>query len=121
MLTNLKEIRGRTGKTQQQVADEIGIKRWTYINWEQGKTELDGKKLKLLSQYFDVSIDAILGIDEAVLYERAGFSPDEQQLIFDYRSLSDQGREYIRQTVAMALNTYRLPEKNIRVASVEAA
>lgn len=37
--------------------------------------------------------------------------PDEQTLVEDYRELSKEGREYIRQTMAMAKRSYvRKPE-----------
>lgn len=35
------------------------------------------------------------------------YSADEQQLIDDYRSLNEQGQEYIRQTMYMAKQTYK--------------
>lgn len=34
-------------------------------------------------------------------------SADEQQLIDDYRSLNEQGQEYIRQTMYMAKQTHK--------------
>lgn len=34
-------------------------------------------------------------------------SADEQQLITDYRSLNEQGQEYIRQTMYMAKQTHK--------------
>ena len=35
------------------------------------------------------------------------YSADEQQLIDDYRSLNEQGQEYIRQTMYMAKQTHK--------------
>lgn len=35
------------------------------------------------------------------------YSADEQQLITDYRSLNEQGQEYIRQTMYMAKQTHK--------------
>ena len=37
----------------------------------------------------------------------AALAADEQQLIEDYRSLNEQGQEYIRQTMYMAKQTYK--------------
>ena len=37
----------------------------------------------------------------------AALAADEQQLIEDYRSLNEQGQEYIRQTMYMAKSTYK--------------
>lgn len=45
--------------------------------------------------------------------------PDEQTLIEDYRELSKEGREYIRQTMAMAKRSY--VRKTDHVSDLEAA
>ena len=45
--------------------------------------------------------------------------PDEQALVEDYRELSNEGREYIRQTMAMAKRSY--VRKSDRVSDMEAA
>lgn len=36
-----------------------------------------------------------------------GMKPDETELLNNYRALSAQGKEYIRQTMYMALQTYK--------------
>ena len=46
-------------------------------------------------------------------------SPDEEQLVDDYRSLNKDGREYIRQTMAMAKRSY--VREAHTVSDVEAA
>ena len=45
--------------------------------------------------------------------------PDEQALVEDYRELNKEGREYIRQTMAMAKRSY--VRKSDRVSDLEAA
>lgn len=45
--------------------------------------------------------------------------PDEQTLIEDYRELNKEGREYIRQTMAMAKRSY--VRKSEHVSDLEAA
>lgn len=45
--------------------------------------------------------------------------PDEQALVEDYRELSNEGREYIRQTMAMAKRSY--VRKSDHVSDLEAA
>ena len=37
----------------------------------------------------------------------SSLSPDEHQLVEDYRSLNEQGQEYIRQTMYMAKQTHK--------------
>ena len=69
--------------------------------------------LKTLAHFFGVSID-YLGRDEITdpnygleAPQPAALAADEQQLIEDYRSLNEQGQEYIRQTIYMAKQTYK--------------
>ena len=49
----------------------------------------------------------------------SSLSPDEIQLLSDYRGLTPPGKEYIRQTMAMAKNSYG--EKNGALPDLEAA
>ena len=59
-MIKLKEIRKENGKTQEDVSQGIGISRFTYCNYENGKTEAPYKVLKDLSDFFNVTIDQIL-------------------------------------------------------------
>lgn len=56
----LKELRKKKGVTQQTVAYAIGQSANTYSRYERREREPDNNTLKLLSKYFDVSIDYIL-------------------------------------------------------------
>ena len=60
----LKELRIEKKLTQQQLADAIGIKRYNISDWEQGRTEPDISNIILLSKYFDVTTDYLLGLEE---------------------------------------------------------
>ncbi len=110
----LKEIRQSSGKTQDDVAHYLNIARASYTNIENGKRNPDIQTLILLADYFSVSIDSIVGREEK---ERAipcplpyegliTLSDTELHLITDYRSLSSQGQEYIRQQMYMAKSIY---------------
>lgn len=56
----LKELRLQKGVTQQEVARAIGCSANNYARYERGEREPDCATLKLLSKFFDVSIDYIL-------------------------------------------------------------
>lgn len=55
----LKELRG--DKTQDYIAYHIGMPRATYQNYEAGTREPNLNTLKLIANYFEVSIDYLLG------------------------------------------------------------
>ena len=60
-IMQLKKIRQAAVKTQAEVAKSVNITQFTYSNYENGKTQPDFKTLKNLADYFNVSIDFILG------------------------------------------------------------
>lgn len=57
----LKQLRLASGLTQQGLADELGISASAIGMYEQGRREPDRATLMLMSDYFGVSTDFILG------------------------------------------------------------
>lgn len=62
-MTQFKALRQGRGLTQQNIADVLGITRGAYANIENGKREPDFATLFTLANYFNVSIDYLLGCD----------------------------------------------------------
>lgn len=60
----LKELRKIKKKTQQDIADHLGITRPAYTAYEQGNRNPDYDLLSKLANYFDVSTDYLLGREE---------------------------------------------------------
>ena len=56
-----KEFNGKIGMTQQEIADEIGVTKRTYIYWEKGERQIKPEKAKQLADYFGVSVGYLLG------------------------------------------------------------
>lgn len=63
-MNNLRILRKRKDVTQQQVADFLGVNRVSYTDFENGKTNIKPEYLTKLSDFFDVSIDVILGRED---------------------------------------------------------
>ena len=65
------------------MADELGIGRTTYVNFETGKTRLYCKTLEKLARYFGVTEEEILsgGNDEDLLKESARSAEEQRQAI----------------------------------------
>ena len=59
----LKELRAEKGVSQKEVAISIGCSTLNYSRYEREEREPDIPTLKLLSKYFGVSIDCIVGND----------------------------------------------------------
>ena len=62
--TRLRDIMSEQGKTQQEVADEIGKTRQAVGYYADGSSSPDWKTLAKLARYFGVSADWLLGISE---------------------------------------------------------
>ena len=84
--------------------------------------------LKKLSKGMGISLDELINqIDGNTIVSLkkefppsySDYSPDERQLIEDYRGLTPPGQEYIRQTMAMAKMSYS--EKNDALPNLEDA
>lgn len=61
----LKRLRLAAGLTQQDLADEIGISPSAIGMYEQGRREPDRATLLIMSNYFGVSSDYLLGFPQA--------------------------------------------------------
>ena len=59
-----KECRKLSGKTQKQVADELGVAQPVYQRFEKGTFECNYEQLVRLADIFDVSVDFLLGRKE---------------------------------------------------------
>lgn len=57
----LKRLRKSKGLKQQELAEILGIKRNTYSDWENGKTEPSFDNLIKLADFFEVSLDWLFG------------------------------------------------------------
>lgn len=57
----LVQLRKKRGLTQQQIADEIGVKRNTYSDWENGKTEPNFQTLLKLTSILNTTTSYLLG------------------------------------------------------------
>ena len=81
----LKSLRNENSLNQSEVAEELGIARTTYANYEQGKRFPGKENLIAIAEYFGVSIDYLLGeTDEKQSADKVinEISKDEELLEF---------------------------------------
>ncbi len=65
-MLRLKEARKAKGLTQMEVSRIIGISQNGYSDWETGKNRVDTATLNKLAALFNVSVDYLLGNDDAL-------------------------------------------------------
>lgn len=57
----LSELREKSGLTQKELSSRLGMARTTFSGYENGTREPDHQTLQKFADYFDVSIDYLLG------------------------------------------------------------
>ncbi len=79
MVNNLRKLREQSKKSQRQVSNELSVNYGTYFGWENGDTEPSIENLTKLANYFNVSIDYLVGREFG---NDIGFITKEQQKTF---------------------------------------
>lgn len=85
-MIRLKELRLSKNINQKDFAVIIGVSQPTLSQWETGKTQIDYDNLQKLSDYFNVSIDFILGYSDSPNPPKAD-TPATQPLPYSARIL----------------------------------
>ena len=60
-MNRLLDLRKKKGVRQQDIADYMTVAKSTYSYWESGKIEINNNNLFRLADYFDVTVDYLLG------------------------------------------------------------
>lgn len=63
--TRLKDLRAQSALSQEQLARRIGVSRQAITKWESGAGRPELESLIALADVFAVSVDALLGVDDA--------------------------------------------------------
>lgn len=108
--SNIKFLRKRRGRTQDEVSNFLGMKRSTYAGYENGVAEPGINELRLFSDYFRISMDTLVRIDLA--------SMTESQM----RQLEDGFDVYIKgsQLRILATTVDKMNRDNIELVTVKA-
>ncbi|MCL2630691.1 MAG: helix-turn-helix domain-containing protein [Firmicutes bacterium] len=90
-MENLKRLRKNLTKSQQDVAEALGVTNQTYSNYETGQRKPDPAMLVKLANYFGVSVDYLLGNSPEPRYYPADLilAPDE------YLTIGSDGKKEI--------------------------
>ena len=108
----IKELRLEKNLTQSEVAKAIGTSQRNIGRWENGENTPAAIYVKALAEFFCVSADYLLGLEDdfGVKVERHGKEPDaltteERRLLEGYREINAAGKKLVMQTVETLRNT----------------
>lgn len=91
-MNRLKELRQSEKKTQQELADIVGVTKRTYIYWEQGERQIKPEKAQMLADYFKVSVGYLLGYsnDPKIYDDEIVMEPEERLIVVHSRERYDK-------------------------------
>lgn len=91
----LKKMRESAGLTQQQVADDLGLKVATYRTWEQGSVKITLENACKCAEVLSCSPNDICGwyIDHPEDRPAPPGDPDERELLGCYRSCTPERQD----------------------------
>lgn len=108
---------------QKELTDYLNLKKSAFTDWKSGKSNSYRKYLIEIAEYFNVSIDYLVygktienTISPDLTENEKKLTNIEEKLLKDFRSLSQQGQDYIRQQMFMAREVYKndnLPQSNL--------
>ena len=73
----LFELRTQKGMSQEELAEKVFVTRQAVSRWENGETVPNTETLKLLSKFFDVSINTLLGSPRQLICQCCGMPLDD--------------------------------------------
>lgn len=76
----LYTLRTKSGMSQDELAEKVFVTRQAVSRWETGETTPGVETLKLLSKFFDVSINTLLGSPRKLICQCCGMPLDDSTL-----------------------------------------
>lgn len=98
----LKKFRKLKNISQAQLAEAVNLSNSTIGNYEQGTREPDIQTLCLLADYFEISVDDLIGHVSA--RSEGLISDNELSLIADYRKLDTADRDRLKKIISALRN-----------------
>lgn len=119
---NLKSLRKEKGISQEELSEKVGVARSTIAGYEQGWLNPSKKVLVKLSEFFEVSIDFIMGqipteIEKAIKTKEADIyncflaiidNLDSNTMRYRDNKLNENQNEYIRKSLNHILDCIEL-------------
>lgn len=108
---NILFYRKRAGYTQKELARLLGVNNSAVSNWENGLNSIDIETLFKACEIFNITLNDIYGKyadkEKSTANNGSALTDMEQYLLDGFRELTQQGQDYMIQTLHMALNTYK--------------
>lgn len=114
-MNRLKLLRERQNLSQTTLAKLLNISRQSYNFYENEKREPDISMLIRIANFFDVSLDYLLGrsnTQDISIHPSPAYSPDELDLLKKYRALDETRQEAVRDFIDASYAKALTSQKN---------
>lgn len=93
----LKTLRSYKNVTQKEVALAIGVERYTYAKWEQGRAEPSIADLIKLCNYFDCTFEYLVGTENefGIVMRTSNLTKNESELLAGFNLLSSDNQSKV--------------------------
>jgi repressor LexA len=123
----IKQRRESLSISQTALADMVNITKQQMYKYEKGIiTNIPSDKIESIAKALNTTPAYLMGWSDTITPTTSDFTPtvqcetpDECDLVLNYRQLNPSGKEYIRQTISITLQAYS--EKNDAVSELETA
>lgn len=109
-MDNLKKLRLQKGLSQQALADKLDISQQSVYKYENQITEPNIDMLKVIADFFNVSVDYLIGYSDCSHkieeVQETDLNEDELSLIRKYRSLPSSSRNVLQHLLLELLNSH---------------
>lgn len=107
---NISKYRKKSGLSQAELAQKIGVKNSTVSSWERGANAPDIETLFSICKLFNVTVADMFGCDTVDYNDKLTVHGFEKDLVISYRKADDLDKAIVRRT--LKLDTVRPNQKN---------
>lgn len=94
-MNRLKELREARGWSMKEAAAKVDIPYTTYRNYEKGERSLDSELLIMFADFYDISVDYLIGRDQKVI---------KPPLVKKYEALDDVSRQVVDSVIELEMS-----------------
>lgn len=94
--TIIKELRIEAGLTQLAIANEFSVCKTTVTRWESGKNEPSLNMLMRIANFFQVSVDELIGYEFFEDERKFLYAQEEIELVNGYRKIKEDSKKYLK-------------------------
>lgn len=89
------KLRTKSGLSQDELAEKVYVTRQAVSRWESGETVPNTETLKLLSKFFDISINTLLGSPRKLICQCCGMPLDDSSISKEIDGTFNEPRMWI--------------------------